>query len=346
MRKNDLMKKTLTGAFCEITDEKDMNIFFGELCSENEITAIAERLEVARRLRAGEMYSEIAADMDISSSLIAKIDEIMKNGKGGFIKGLLAAEKRKKSAEKCYGTFASLYDTLTYDVDYNARTDYVEKLFKKHSDIPVSSVLDLACGTGSVSMILSDKGYEVIGVDSSAEMLAEAAKKQGDRDILFLQQEMKNFELYGTVDAAVCLLDSVNYVIDEDDLLSCFKWVNNYLNPGGVFVFDINTKYKLENVLAGNIFNDEHSDVFYSWENYYDDEENICEFEINFFVKNGNTFNRINEIHYERAYTDGEIKKLLKKAGLELLAVYDDMTELAPHKKSEKVFYVAKRIKM
>ncbi len=330
----------LVQALSHISTPEEMHLFLKDLCSEGELIAIAERLEVANRLKNGEMYSDIAATMDVSATLISKVDDVMKRGKGGFEKGIEASLLENS----CYGSFAQLYDSLTYDVEYEARVNYVEKLMKKFSDIPVSMVLDLACGTGTVSVMLCDKGYEVIGVDMSEEMLAEARKKQGERDILFLQQEMSEFELYGTVDAVVSLLDSVNYVLDEDELLRCFKWVNNYLNPGGVFIFDINTKHKLKNVLAGNIFNDEKDNVFYSWENYYDEIENICEFDINFFVKKGNEYKRFNEIHYERAYTDREIRALLRKAKLELVAVYDDMTENEPTKMSERVYYVAKKV--
>lgn len=341
MKKQTKDIKSLVKAFAAIDNEDDMQRFLSELCSPAELTAISERLDIASRLKKGAMYSDIAAKTDVSSSLIAKIDDIMKRGNGGFELGLKAAD----SNSEAYGNFAALYDLLTYDVDYESRVKYVIKLIEKFSDIKTHSVLDLACGTGTVTSMLSDLGYEMIGVDASAEMLAEARNKQGDRDILYIEQPMDSFELYGTVDAVICLLDSVNYVTYEDELLNCFKWVNNYLNPGGVFVFDVNTKYKLEHILAGNIFNDEHDDVFYSWENYYDSEENICEFDLNFFVKNGNTYKRINEIHYEKAYTDREIKSLLRNAGLELMAVYDDLSFEAPHKKSEKVFYVAKKIK-
>lgn len=332
----------LVGAFANLSSPEEVKMFLQDLCSESELIAIAERLEVAARLKNGQMYSDIASEMDVSSSLIAKVDDVMKRGTGGFELGVEASVV----SETCYDSFAEVYDALTYDVEYETRVEYITGLMKKFSDIPVSMVLDLACGTGTVSVMLADKGYDVIGIDSSAEMLAEAIKKQGDRDILFLNQEMRDFELYGTVDAVVCLLDSVNYVLDEDDLLECFKWVNNYLNPGGVFIFDINTKYKLENILAGNIFNDEKDGVFYSWENYFDKEENICEFDLNFFVKNKDgSYKRFNEIHYERAYTDREIKAMLKKAKLELVAVYDDLTENSPAKNSEKVFYIAKKPK-
>ena len=340
MKETEYVKK-LVDAFANISSPEETEQFLTDLCSDTEVVAIAERLEVAKRLFAGEMYSKIVKDMDVSSSLVSKVDDVMKRGCGGFEKAIKAAEIDNSS----YTSFAEVYDSLTYDVEYENRVNYIEKLFKKFSDIPVSMVLDLACGTGTVSVMLSDRGYDVIGVDASEEMLLQANKKQGDRDILFINQEMRDFELYGTVDAVVCLLDSVNYVLDEEDLLSCFKWVNNYLNPGGLFIFDINTKHKLENVLAGNIFNDEKDGVFYSWENYFDDEENICEFDINFFVKKrDNSYKRFNEIHYERAYTDREIKSMLKKAKLELVAVYDDLTEDAPVKTSEKVFYIAKKV--
>ncbi len=330
----DKLIKTLTN----IDNFDDMQLFMKDLCSEPELIAIGERLEVAQMLNDGKMYSEIAAKLNVSSSLIAKIDDVKSRGGGGFDKALKLEDKACQ-----YHNFAQVYDALTYDVEYETRVNYVEKLIHKFSDIKTKSILDLACGTGTTTAMFADKGYEVIGIDSSEEMLAQAKSKQGKRDILYLCQQMRDFELYGTVDAVVCLLDSINYVIEEEDLLSCFKWVKNYLNPGGVFVFDINTRYKLEYVLAGNIFNDEKDNVFYSWENYYDDEENICEFDLNFFVKHGKDYRRFNEIHYERAYTDREIKTILKKSGLEFVASFDDLSENAPCKTSEKVFYIAKR---
>lgn len=334
---NELVK-----VFSSLTAPEDVKGFLADLCSDTELIAIAERLEVAKMLAKGEMYSDIAAKLNVSSTLIAKVDDVMRRGNGGFKIAADISNDEKTS----YSSFAEVYDSLTYDVDYENRVEYIISLMKKFSDIPVSMVLDLACGTGTVSVMLADKGYDVIGVDGSSEMLSQAVKKSGDREILFLNQQMNNFELYGTVDAVVCLLDSVNYVLEKDDLLSCFAWVENYLNPGGVFIFDINTKHKLENVLAGNIFNDETEDVFYSWENYYDPDEKICEFDINFFVRKGDgSYKRFNEIHYERAYSDREIKALLKKAKLELVAVYDDLTEQEPTKNSEKVFYIAKKAK-
>ena len=340
MKKPENNISRLVRAFTAIDNENDMEAFLSELCSPAELTAIAERLKVADMLKSGNMYSDIAASMNVSSSLIAKIDDIIVRGKGGYDIGIHASKETAAS----YGSFASVYDLLTYDVDYKSRVKYVTKLFKKFADFKVKSVLDLACGTGTAASLLYDLGYEMIGVDSSADMLAQARQKKGDRDILYLQQDIKNFELYGTVDAVICLLDGINYLLDENDLLTCFKWVRNYLNPGGVFVFDVNTKYKLENILAGNIFNDERDGVFYSWENYYDSEENICEFNLNVFVKNGSSYKRINEFHYEKAYSDKKIKALLKKAGLSLMAVYEDLSFEEPVKKSEKVFYIAKKI--
>ena len=342
MKKPENNISRLVRAFTTIDNENEMKTFLSELCSPSELTAISERLKVADMLKSGNMYSDIAASMNVSSSLIAKIDDIIVRGKGGYDIGLRAS--KESAASYSYGSFASVYDLLTYDVDYESRVKYVTKLFKKFADINVNSVLDLACGTGTATSLLHDLGYEMIGVDSSADMLSQARQKKGDRDILYLQQDIKNFELYGTVDAVICLLDGVNYLLDEEDLLSCFKWVHNYLNPGGVFVFDVNTKHKLENILAGNIFNDERDGVFYSWENYYDSEENICEFNLNVFVRNGSSYKRINEIHYEKAYSDKKIKALLKKAGLSLMAVYDDLSFEEPVKKSEKVFYIAKKI--
>ena len=156
MEKNKDIQR-LIDAFTNIDNNEDMESFLADLCSVGELTAISERLKIASKLKNGEMYSDIASSMDVSATLIAKVDDVLKSGGKGFDIALEAIEKD----EECYGSFASLYDILTYDVNYEERVEYVEKLFEKFSDIKVSSVLDLACGTGTTSIMLADKGYGV-----------------------------------------------------------------------------------------------------------------------------------------------------------------------------------------
>lgn len=240
-----------------------------------------------------------------------------------------------------YKDFSLVYDSLI-DEDYEKWADYIEEIFKKYDTNP-KLVLDLACGTGSVTKIMSDRGYEMIGVDISCDMLSVAQKKLEGRGIPLLCQDMREFELYGTVDAVICTLDSLNYILDSDDLLKVFSLVDNYLNPGGIFVFDLNTEYKISEVLGNNTYVYNTEDIFYTWENEYDEQEKICDFNLTFFVKDGEQYNRIDEVQSQRAYSSGEIENLLKKTNLNLLATYGAFSLEKPQKEAEKVFFVCKK---
>ena len=155
-------------------------------------------------------------------------------------------------ADLSYSAFANVYDALTADVEYEKRCDYLELIFKKHMDTEPELVTDLGCGTGSVCTILSSRGYDCIGIDSSDMMLDIASKKDTDKKILYLNQDMTDFELYGTVGAAVSSLDCINYLLEDGELLRVFELVNNYLDPNGIFVFDISSYYKLSEILGNN----------------------------------------------------------------------------------------------
>ncbi|MCX7841700.1 MAG: class I SAM-dependent methyltransferase [Clostridia bacterium] len=240
-----------------------------------------------------------------------------------------------------YKNLAYIYDKLMEDVSYKKWVDYVEEIFKLNKVKP-GSVLDLGCGTGSFTLEMAKRGYEMIGVDLSCDMLSCARNKAlaGGLDILFLNQDMTRFELYGTVDAVVCLMDSVNYITRKKDLKKMFRLVRNYLNPGGLFVFDVNTAYKLEKVLGNNIFYFVDDEVAYIWKNRFDRKTKICEFDLTFFVKEGDVFRRHDETHYERAYTSEELKELLDTSGLRLLGVYDEMKFKPLRKVSQRAFFV------
>lgn len=242
-----------------------------------------------------------------------------------------------------YQDFAYLYDALQKDVPYNHFADYYEKVMEKFNN-EKGLCLDLGCGTGNMTMVLDSRGFDMIGVDSSVDMLEVAREKacDGERSILYLNQDMTAFELYGTVSTVVSSLDCVNYITDEEALLQVFKLVNNYLDPKGLFIFDINSAYKLEHILGNNTYVSDDEDIFYSWQNSYDKEKKICTFDLTFFEKDEEVYYRYDETHFERAYTVDEITKLLTKAGLEVVGVYDNLSFNPPNEKSERIFFVAR----
>lgn len=225
-----------------------------------------------------------------------------------------------------YGSFASVYDKFMDNVPYDEWAAYVIEILRSHG-IDDGLVVDLGCGSGTVTEILADKGYDMIGIDISAEMLAIANEKkvESGHDILYLCQDMREFELYGTVRAIVSLCDSINYILEEDDLLKVFKLVENYLDYEGVFVFDINTPYKYETLLADNTFAENREDAAFIWENYYDPATRINEYDLTLFIENENgLFERFEEVHEQRAYDIDVVTDLIKQSGLELVAVKGD----------------------
>ena len=215
-----------------------------------------------------------------------------------------------------YDFLAGCYDRLTYDVDYSAWADYIEKHFAK-TPLPGRTVLDLACGTGSLTRELALRGYEMIGADQSPEMLAEAAEKnRGAAPIepIFLCQSMEKLDLYGTIDACVCCLDSVNYVTDPKKLARAFQRVHLFLMPGGLFLFDVNTPEKLAG-LDGQVFLDETEDAYCVWRAEFS--RRICTYFMDIFRLDPSTgqWDRGEELHRERAYTVEELTSLLEGAG-------------------------------
>ena len=242
-----------------------------------------------------------------------------------------------------YRDFASLYDTLTFDVDYKKTADFIESTFKKYGLKP-ELVLDLACGTGSLTIELKKRGYDMLGADSSLEMLSVARQKEGAEGILFLNQPMEDFELYGTVDAIVCVLDSINYLTDPEALKKTFSLCANYLNPGGLFIFDVNTEYKFSSVLGSQTYVYETDNIFYVWENNYDPENELCELYLNFFTEEQNgLYRRTEEVHMQRFYAHETLQKALQQNGFSLLSCYDDYTQNAPGATTERTVYVVKK---
>lgn len=239
-----------------------------------------------------------------------------------------------------YNDFAYVYDKLINDVDYKEWADYYFKIFQRYGLSPKLG-LDLGCGTGNLTVELSNRGIEMTGVDLSEDMLMVAREKSEGLDILYLNQNMTEFELYGTVDFIVSSLDCINYITDKRDLLRVMKLANNYLEPGGLFIFDINTRYKLENVIGDNTFILEDDDCFCSWQNEYDKRRKLSDFYLTFFMKDGGNYARFDEHHTERAYDIDEIKALIKSSGMRLLKVYHNLSFENPKKNSERVFFVA-----
>ena len=240
-----------------------------------------------------------------------------------------------------YGNFAFVYDALTNDVEYSNRCDYLEKIFEKHLSKRAELIADLGCGTGTVCSLMAKRGYDMIGIDSSDMMLSEAIKKEGSEKILYLNQDMTEFELYGTVDVFLSMLDSLNYITSIDELSKVFSLVKNYLNPGGIFVFDINTPYKYEQVLSDNTFVYDQDGIFYVWQNFFDGE--YCDFLIDFFVEKDGSYSRFTEEHTQRCHTFKEILSVIEDAGLSLEGVYDELSFSDPVSTSERIFLVVKK---
>lgn len=243
-----------------------------------------------------------------------------------------------------YHVLANVYDRLQ-DIDYEKFVDYYEAVFEKLGIKP-ELVLDLGCGTGNITLPMARRGYDMMGVDLSEEMLNIATEKAKaeEKEILFLNQDMTEFELYGTVGAMVSALDSINYLTEDGQLESMLKLLHYYLDPGGIFIFDINTEYKFKNVLGGQAFVYDEDDVYCVWNNDYDEEEKICYFDLNFFLKDENdTYKRFDEYQEERAYSTDEIEKIIKNCNLELLGVYDNLSFNPPRENSERLFFVVKR---
>lgn len=260
-----------------------------------------------------------------------------------------------------YTQFASVYDTFMDNVPYDEWTDYTVQLLKKFN-IEEGLLLELGCGTGNMTTRLADKGFDMIGVDASEEMLSIAREKSVDSDdsILYLCQDMREFELYGTVAAVVCVCDSMNYILSEEDLLQVFHLVNNYLDPKGIFIFDLDTQYAYEEALGDTTIAENRKEGSFIWENTYYEEEMVNEINLTLFIpeqkqeelpqsiheetEDGNKelFRKYEETHYRKAYSLDTVKRLIEEAGMEWVAVYDAFTEKKPPKNSERVYIIAR----
>ncbi len=283
---------------------------------------------------------------------------------------------------EAYTDFAEVYDELMDDTPYEEWCAFLMEIFRRYGVDDVSkrqenagtdtnvtnkkienpsdadgesaeenlrqernTILDLGCGTGTLTELLARGGYDMIGVDNAEEMLRIAMEKRerSGLDILYLLQDMRELELYGTVGTVVSVCDSLNYLLEEEDIVRTFERVNNYLYPQGIFIFDFNTVYKYAVVIGDATIAENREDCSFIWENYYHEEQEINEYDLTVFVAEGTLFRRFQEVHYQRGYCLEQIKALLTRAGMEFLEALDADTHGRVTKESERIYVVARK---
>ena len=239
-----------------------------------------------------------------------------------------------------YSGFAYLYDSFMANAPYVEWAAYIDSVLIKHlgQNRENHIVLDIACGTGNITIPLAQMGYDMIGVDKSTDMLAQAQAKASDRQILFLAQDMRELDLYGTVDAAICVCDGMNYILSEAELEAVFKHIRMFLNTGGVFIFDMNTEYKFKEVLGGKSFTAEADGAAYEWDNHYDADTSINEYRVTFTSATGEPFM---EVHHQRAYPVDTVCDLLRAAGFCTVEVRDGYSDDMPGDECIRVVFIA-----
>lgn len=270
-----------------------------------------------------------------------------------------------------YSALARVYDRLNADIDYEAWSSFIKTCFDTFLPAPPRLVLDLACGTGRMTFPLCEMGYDMIGIDGSADMLAEADRKsteriirildqtgedqlpEGTRTPLFLQQDMRSFELYGTVDAAVCCLDSLNYLCGEGDLAACLACLYLYIAPGGLLIFDVNSPYKFAHIYGNNAYvledaaSEDAPSIYCGWQNDYNPDTHLCTFYLSVFSETQEgTYTRVDEEQTERCYTEEELRQALDAAGFDVCAVYGDTDFHTPTPTTERLHVVARTRKV
>lgn len=258
---------------------------------------------------------------------------------------------------EAYSEFASVYDELMDNVPYESWCDFVVSKIEeygvskpaKENPTALESerdlILDLGCGTGTFTRMLQKRGYDMMGIDLSEEMLQIAMERQEEeaKPIMYLLQDMRELELYCTVGTVVSVCDSVNYILEEEELLEVFKLVNNYLFPGGLFIFDFNTLYKYKEIIGDTTIAENREDCSFIWENFFYEDEAINEYDLTMFLKKeGNLFEKQVETHYQRGYTPEEMRELIERSGLQFLEMVDADTKGSVTETSQRVYVLAK----
>lgn len=242
-----------------------------------------------------------------------------------------------------YDAFAEVYDKLTDNIEYKKRADYVSALFDRYGVRGKEPILDLACGTGSLTIELAKLGYDMIGVDSAYAMLSQAQNKKYEEnvDVLFLCQDMTELDLYGTISGAVCMLDSLNHLDSAEDVKRTIEKVGLFMEHGGIFIFDVNTIYKHREILGNNTFVYDCDDVYCVWQNSLNDDDSV-DISLDIFEREDSAYYRSGEEFSERAYPIGQYKKWLGDAGFELLHIYDEMSDRELNDRTQRAVFVAR----
>jgi len=278
---------------------------------------------------------------------------------------------------EAYTDFAKVYDTFMDETPYDVWGDFVSSLIDKYgvskpvkvsAKSPVTEdsieyatvedsedalneeknlVVELGCGTGSFTQVMRNLGYDIMGIDMSPEMLNLARQKSADAglDIMYLEQDMRELDLYCTAGTIVSVCDSVNYVLEDEEIIETFRLVNNFLYPGGVFIFDFNTLFKYRDVIGDTTIAENRDDCSFIWDNYYDDDSHINEYDLTIFAKvdsEKELFARSVETHYQRGYTLDEMKGFVEAAGLIFVTAIDADTHEDPTDDSERIYIVAR----
>lgn len=240
-----------------------------------------------------------------------------------------------------YFNLAAYYDILTSNISYSDRCKYFDGIIRRYGGKSKGVLLDLGCGTGTLCEEFSKCGYDVIGLDASVEMLSVASSKK-QNDILYICQDMRDISLYNNVDIVVCALDGINHLLTENDVKKCFDSVYENINDEGLFIFDVNTIYKHQNIMANNSFVYDFDNIYCVWSSTFC-EDNIVNIDIDLFSGDGKLYSRSGESFSERAYNIEVLDELLKNAGFTVLNHYDWDSDSKPHEKSEKIIFIAKK---
>ncbi|SER46441.1 class I SAM-dependent DNA methyltransferase [Lachnobacterium bovis] len=243
---------------------------------------------------------------------------------------------------EAYTSFAQVYDMFMDNVSYEQWTDFIYEQLHKHGIIE-GKILDLGCGTGKITRLLSKKGYDLVGVDSSIEML-EVAANRNDSDIMYLHQNIIDMDLYSDFKAAYSTCNCLNYILEETDLYNVFQSVYEHLENKGLFIFDLNTEYKYKEILQDNTYAENREDGSFIWDNYYDEESGVNEYQLALFIKEKeNLYRKFEEVHFQKAYSLELIKKLLETNGFTILEIKDEYSNEDAMEDSEIVTFVAQK---